>query len=325
VASSINLIYNATCYNITLIPRLKPDLSEEKMKSVLRVWLLAILIASPLVCAKTIVTSIKPLQLITLEITRDVMRPELLIRSNASPHDYALKPSDLKKIRDADLVIWFGPALEPFLEKLLEGESNSLELSHSEISIRAYEGDRDSHEEHEGHHHGRYDPHIWLGPKQAEQAARAIYLKLSEIDAPNASTYKENFERFSMTLARTTEELDARFKPYLNSGYYVFHDAYEYFESRFQLNNLGHFTLSPDRKPGAKTLIQIRTALKNGKAKCVFSEPQFKPAIVESVTRGSDVYVGELDPLASDIKVSNGAYFRFLMALQKNYIKCLSY
>ncbi len=90
------------------------------------------------------------------------------------------------------------------------------------------------------------------------------------------------------------------------------------------MNNIGHFTVSPDRKPGAKTLITIRKALSANEAQCVFSEPQFQPAVIESVVRGSDAKIGVLDPLGTDIPVANGSYFVFLKSMGDSFYSCLS-
>lgn len=293
------------------------------MNKIIKSSLFLLTMLSPLSYATTVITSIKPFQLIAIEITQGITEPESLISSTASPHDYAMKPSDLKTVKRADLVIWFGPELEPFLEKVLLGSENSLQLSESDIAID--EHDDSDETSHEGHDHGRVDPHIWLGPTLAKQIARVITLKLSEIDQENAVQYQANFTQFVSNLDKSVTKITAELAPYKNKGYYVFHDAYGYFESYFQLNKIGYFTLSPDRKPGAKTLIQIRSALKNGAASCVFSEPQFKPATVESVIRGSDVFVGVLDPLATDFEPTSGAYFKFIEGLASAYKECLSY
>jgi len=275
--------------------------------------------------ANTILTSIKPIQMITHELTLGVSEPEVLLPSSASPHDYALRPSDVKKIRDSSLVIWFGKGLEPFLEKVLSQQKNVLTISEiPELQLRAYSEDAHGHHDDDGHDHGEYDPHFWLGVDQVGQVAKAITQKLMEMDDKHKDIYNKNLNNFLFSLMQTDKDIVAKLAGVKGQPYYVFHDAYEYFEQHYGLNNVGHFTVSPDRKPGAKTLIKIRQALAEHQAKCVFSEPQFQPAVIESVTRGSDAKVGILDPLASDIPVKDGSYFTFLHTLRDSYYHCLS-
>ncbi|EJG2229808.1 TPA: zinc ABC transporter substrate-binding protein ZnuA [Vibrio parahaemolyticus] len=273
--------------------------------------------------AITVLTSIKPIQLMVTELTEGVTTPEVLVQSNASPHDYSLRPSDVKKVASADLVIWYGHDLEPFLEKVVSNRSSTLTLSEiPNLALREFDSEH-SHD-HDGHDHGSHDPHFWLGIKPVKQVAQAVVNKLVEIDPANAKTYSNNLVKFEEQLAARDKEIEQQLAAVKNQGYFVFHDAYGYFEERYQLNNLGHFTVTPDRKPGAKTLIQIRKTLGSGNVACVFSEPQFTPAVVESVMRGSDVVKGELDPLGSAIKVEPGSYFNLLGNMADSFAQCLA-
>ncbi|EGQ7677539.1 zinc ABC transporter substrate-binding protein ZnuA [Vibrio parahaemolyticus] len=273
--------------------------------------------------AITVLTSIKPIQLMVTELTEGVTTPEVLVQSNASPHDYSLRPSDVKKVASADLVIWYGHDLEPFLEKVVSNRSSTLTLSEiPNLALREFDSEH-SHD-HDGHDHGSHDPHFWLGIKPVKQVAQAVVNKLAEIDPANAKTYSNNLVKFEEQLAARDKEIEQQLAPVKNQGYFVFHDAYGYFEERYQLNNLGHFTVTPDRKPGAKTLIQIRKTLGSGNVACVFSEPQFTPAVVESVMRGSDVAKGELDPLGSAIIVEPGSYFNLLGNMADSFAQCLA-
>ncbi|AYF15947.1 high-affinity zinc uptake system protein znuA [Vibrio parahaemolyticus] len=257
------------------------------------------------------------------ELTEGVTTPEVLVQSNASPHDYSLRPSDVKKVASADLVIWYGHDLEPFLEKVVSNRSSTLTLSEiPNLALREFDSAH-SHD-HDGHDHGSHDPHFWLGIKPVKQVAQAVVNKLVEIDPANAKTYSNNLVKFEEQLAAKDKEIEQQLAPVKNQGYFVFHDAYGYFEERYQLNNLGHFTVTPDRKPGAKTLIQIRKTLGAGNVACVFSEPQFTPAVVESVMRGSNVAKGELDPLGSTIKVERGSYFNLLGNMADSFEQCLA-
>jgi len=290
-----------------------------------RITLLLSLIVLPFSSwANTILTSIKPIQMITHELTLGVTEPEVLLSANASPHDYALRPSDVKTIRHSSLVIWFGKDLEPFLEKVLSQQDNVLTLSEiPDLKLRSY-GEVGHDHEHDGHNHGTHDPHFWLGVEQVEQVAEAITQALVASDVAHKDIYNKNLSDFINSLHQTDKEIAAKLDKVKHKPYYVFHDAYDYFEQHYGLNNIGHFTVSPDRKPGAKTLINIRKALAANEAKCVFSEPQFQPAVIESVVRGSDAQTGVLDPLGVDIPVAKGSYFEFLHSMSDSYYDCLA-
>ncbi|EKO3804098.1 zinc ABC transporter substrate-binding protein ZnuA [Vibrio harveyi] len=273
--------------------------------------------------AVTVLTSIKPIQMITTELTEGVTAPDVLLQNNASPHDYALRPSDVQKVAAADLVIWYGHDLEPFLEKVVTDRGNTLTLSQIPgLSLREF-GSEHSHD-HDGHDHGTHDPHFWLGVETVQQVANAIAHKLAEVDPVHADTYANNLKKFEVKLNATDSEIKQQLAPVKDKGYFVFHDAYGYFEERYGLNQMGHFTVSPDRKPGAKTLIRIRKTLGTGDVACVFSEPQFTPAVIESVMRGSNVRSGVLDPLGSEVEVKSGSYFEFLKGISNSFSQCLS-
>ena len=290
-----------------------------------RITLLLSLIVLPFSSwSNTILTSIKPIQMITHELTLGVTEPEVLLSANASPHDYALRPSDVKTIRHSSLVIWFGKDLEPFLEKVLSQQDNVLTLNEiPDLKLRSY-GEVGHDHEHDGHNHGTHDPHFWLGVEQVEQVAEAITQALVASDVAHKDIYNKNLSDFINSLHQTDKEIAAKLDKVKHKPYYVFHDAYDYFEQHYGLNNIGHFTVSPDRKPGAKTLINIRKALAANEAKCVFSEPQFQPAVIESVVRGSDAQTGVLDPLGVDIPVAKGSYFEFLHSMSDSYYDCLA-
>ena len=288
-----------------------------------------------------VVTTVKPLNLIVSELTQGAATSEFVIPAGTSPHDYALRPSDVRKLKQADLVVWIGPELESFLVKTMDSKPENIALSQQhDISFRYYAEDEQEHKgheaeaeaevdhesEHEGHNHNHngIDPHLWLGPEQAVQAANVITKALIKYDPLHKNTYSANLSTFTADVQQAVTQLNKQLKPLNNKGYYVFHDGYGYFEQQFKLDNLGHFTVEPDRRPGAKTLLSIRQALTNNEAYCVFSEPQFSPAVVKSVTKGTNVKIGTLDPMATDIVEGKGGYVRFLNELGQRFSKCLN-
>ncbi|WP_038179913.1 zinc ABC transporter substrate-binding protein ZnuA [Vibrio rhizosphaerae] len=270
--------------------------------------------------ALDVLTSIKPIQMISYELMAGVSEPDVLLAPNTSPHDYALRPSDVKRIKQADLVIWFGDGLEPFLSKVLSHQTNQLMISQIKgVPFKHFSAD---HHDDGHHHHGNINPHFWMGIEQVRVVAQAIAARLIQQDPDHAQQYQANLTHFLAQLTQTDQQIQAQLAPYHHYPYYVFHDAYDYFEAHYHLNNIGHFTVSPERKPGAKTLIEIRTALKAQSNVCIFSEPQFLPSVITSVTRGTSAKVGVLDPLATDIPLKKGSYFKFLTTLSQSYTNC---
>lgn len=276
-----------------------------------------------------VLASVHPLSLITAAITDGVTQPHTLLPPGSSPHDYALRPSDVRRLRQADLIIWVGPELERFLVKPLAPHAQALALTEqpSLTLYRRAEPEEEAHAEatagHDHAHEHGVDPHLWLGPEQARQIARLISQQLQQRDPIHAGTYAANLVRFEQQLARADQAIAQRMQALAERGYFVFHDAYGYWERHYGLHNLGHFTLNPEQQPGARQLAKIQARLKAGQARCVFAEPQFQPALIMAVTRGTGVTIGTLDPLASNIPVTTDGYIQFMQQLADQFEHCL--
>lgn len=165
--------------------------------------------------------------------------------------------------------------------------------------------------------------HLWLSPEIARATAVAIHEKLVELMPQSRAKLDANLKDFEAQLASTETQVGHELAPLKGKGYFVFHDAYGYFEKQFGLTPLGHFTVNPEIQPGAQRLHEIRTQLVEQKATCVFAEPQFRPAVVESVARGTSVRMGTLDPLGTNIKLGKTSYSEFLNQLANQYASCL--
>ena len=277
--------------------------------------------------AMEVVTSIKPLQLIAAALTAGVTTPQQLLPNSASPHDYQLRPSDMRMLQKADLVVWIGPELENFLHKPLAslpqrvtqlGLLAALPEPAPVEQVAVAPGAENEHGAE--HHHGQEDPHIWLDPANGVAIGAIIAEQLIRLDAPNADRYRANLAQFKQAVADTDGAIAALLAPLANVGYFVFHDAYRPFEARYRLNHLGAFTLSPERRPGARQLAAIRTRLQQPNAQCVFSEPQFTPGVLSAVTQGLPVRRAVLDPLGSD----SSSYPELLMSLAHQFQHCLA-
>lgn len=298
----------------------------------------ALLMAGPLSSASAaVVTSIRPLGFIASAIADGVTPTEVLLPDGASPHDFALRPSDIQRLRSADLVLWVGPDMEAFLNKALVPISATRKLAISELPAvkpLLMKGEDDDDHDHageahnhadddHGHHHGEYNMHVWLSPEIAKVTAIAIHDRLLELMPQNKDKLDANLRQFENLLTQTDKNVGNMLTPVQGKGYFVFHDAYGYFEKHYGLSPLGHFTVNPEIQPGAQRLHQIRTQLVEQKAVCVFAEPQFRPAVINAVAKGTKVRSGTLDPLGIGIALGKDSYGKFLNQLSNQYVSCL--
>ena len=284
-----------------------------------------------------VVASLKPLGFIASAIADGVTDTQVLLPDGASEHDYSLRPSDVKRLQGADLVVWIGPEMEAFMEKSVKNIPNAKQVTIAELNdvkpllMKGADDDDDDHghsdaggeKSDEHHHHGDYNMHLWLSPEIARASAVAIHEKLVELMPQSRAKLDANLKDFEAQLASTETQVGNELAPLKGKGYFVFHDAYGYFEKQFGLTPLGHFTVNPEIQPGAQRLHEIRTQLVEQKATCVFAEPQFRPAVVEAVARGTTVRMGTLDPLGTNIKLGKTSYSAFLNQLANQYASCL--
>ena len=178
----------------------------------------------------------------------------------------------------------------------------------------------DGHDDHEGHAHGEYDPHIWLDPSNAKVILKEMAEHLIEKDQKNASIYKSNLKKALKDLDKLTKNV----KSDLNKDFksIVFHDAYQYFEKRFDVNIMGAFTVNTDVMPGAEQLSEIREIIEHDKVSCVFSEPQFNPDIINAVAKDMNISTGVLDPLGATLNPGKDLYFDLIKNMSKSFKGC---
>ena len=189
--------------------------------------------------------------------------------------------------------------------------------------------DKDEHKEdghddhghgHEGHAHGEHDPHIWLDPMNAKVILSEMAEHLIENDKKNEAKYKENLKNAHKDLDKLTKKVKAELNKDFKS--IVFHDAYQYFEKRFNVNVLGAFTVNTDVMPGAEQLAEIREIIEHDKVSCIFSEPQFNPDIIKAVAKDMNIQTGVIDPLGATLNPGKDLYFDLIGNMSKSFKGC---
>lgn len=176
---------------------------------------------------------------------------------------------------------------------------------------------------HDGHDHGEFDPHIWLDPINAKAMVHEIEEALVAADPDNGAAYEANAEAVTAKLNALIGEVEDELAGLSGKGFIVFHDAYHYFEERFGLEAAGSITVSPEVMPGAERIGEMREKVKEAGVTCVFSEPQFEPKLVATITEGTQVRSGVLDPLGANIDNGPDHYFTLMRNMAASFKMCL--
>ncbi|MDE0219082.1 MAG: zinc ABC transporter substrate-binding protein [Spirochaetaceae bacterium] len=308
-----------------------------------------------------VVASIKPVHSLVSAVMAGVAEPHLIIRGAQSPHTFSMRPSDaaaLSKARviflidehkevalagpignlgDDALVVRLAGSQGLHLLALREGGAFE-EHDHGEHddAEAGHEDDVDGHDQRgddshgHGHEHGTHpehgdvDFHVWLDPENAVLMTYEIIEALSLADPDNAATYESNGYALIDRLDELIAELDAELAPIRDKPFIVLHDAYRYFEQRFDLNAAGSITVNPERAPGAQRIAEIRDKVRELGGVCVFAEPQFDSRVIDVVTEGTAADAGTVDPLGAEIDDGPELYFTLLRNLAASFKECMS-
>ena len=320
------------------------------MKTALKISAISTaLLAFPMLANAEVLASVKPLGFIASSIADGVTDTQVLVPAGASPHDYSLKLSDIQKVKAADLVLWVGEDIDSFLDKpvsqidrkkvitiadLADVEPLLTKAHHEhfhEEGEHAHKHEHKHEHEHEHeHHHDHGDEglttnwHVWYSPAISQIVAQKVADKLTEQFPDKKALIAQNLANFNRTLAEQSDKIKAQLAPFADKGFFVFHDAYGYFNDAYGLKQSGYFTVNPLVAPGAKTIAHIKEEIEEHRVNCLFAEPQFTPKVIESLAQSTKVNVGKLDPIGDSVALGAGSYANFLQATAESYAQCLA-
>lgn len=286
-----------------------------------------------------LLTSIKPLQLIAAAVQDGLGAPEVLLPPGASPHHYALRPSDVRRVREVELLYWVGPDLESFLPRVLGGRDKpSVALQDLPgMHLRHFGEGHDEHDEADeeqgehgvdehdhAHRPGALDAHLWLLPANARVIAAKMAADLAAADPANAARYQANLAAFGERLEALDRRLKTRLAGLAGKPYFVFHEAYDYFEAAYGLEHAGVFSLASEVQPGARHVAAMRARLQQVGPTCVFSEPPMRPRLAQTLSAGLPVTLAELDAMGAGLAVDGNGYEALLDNLVNGLADCLN-
>ncbi len=301
-----------------------------RLFSIFVAFIASFLLIGPVQAEVKVLTSIKPLQLIAAAVQDGVAIPEVLLPPGASPHNYALRPSDVRKVQSVDLLYWIGPSMEGFLPRVLNGRTlpsvavqdlPGMKLRHFAEDNHSHAEEADEHDH--DHRPGSLDAHLWLSPVNARVIAAKMAADLSAADPDNAARYQSNLKAFDERLDALDVRLKKRLADVQGKPYFVFHEAFDYFEDAYGLKHAGVFSVAAEVQPGAQHVAAMRTRLQEVGKTCVFSEPPLRPRLAETLVAGLPVKLAELDALGGYTPATAQGYEQVLEKLGNDLAGCL--
>lgn len=271
--------------------------------------------------AFSVAVTVKPVHSLVAGVMQGVSEPLLVMGTSASPHHYTLRPSERRALANASLIFWVGPELESFMPRILD----SLDPSSTNIALIEAKGllrlpARTVH--HHAAADSHIDPHIWLSPQNAHAMVDAIADELSRLDATHAHIYADNSKRLHQRIRESDDQIRRQLAG-KTSAFLSYHDAYQYFEKAYGLNNAGFVSSGDEISPSAKYVHELRDKIRKQQLHCLFYEAPNRPALVDTLARDLAVETLELDAMGARFKPGKDTWFKIIHNLAETYNSCL--
>lgn len=294
-----------------------------------------------------VVTDIVPVQALAAAVMEGLGAPQVLLDGGASPHSFQMRPSQAAAVADADLVIWVGPELTPWLDKAVDARAEGAAvlglLAAPGTVLRQFPAgdaeaaagdpgapDHDHEHEHgdaaqdEEHHHSGADPHAWLDPANARAWVAAIAAELTRLDPDNAARYAENAAKAVQAIDAADTSAHAALDPVRDRPFFAFHDAYGYFARAYGLTIAGTIAAGDAASPGAKHLAELQAQMQGAGPLCIFPEVQHDPKLVAQMAEAAGARVGgALDPEGAGVDPGPDAWAAILTGMADTIAACL--
>ena len=263
-----------------------------------------------------VLTSFYPMYDFACKIGGDCIDVTNMVPSGTEPHDWEPSTNDLKNLEKADVFIYNGADMEPWADDLLVSRSDTLHVveASENVELRTTDGEHEHAHEHEGagHHHGDFDPHVWLDPENAKIEMEAIRDALCAADPENSTVFQSNYEKYAAELDALDAEFREKLAPLPNRTIVVAHEAFGYLCDAYSLTQVGIEGLSPDSEPDPGRMAEVIDFVREHSISTIFFEELVSPKVAEAIASETGAQAKMLSPLEglSDEQAAAGAdYF----------------
>ena len=274
--------------------------------------------------APNVVVSIRPIHSIVSALMEGVSEPRLLLDSNESAHTFHLKPSQLKLLSNADLLITIGDSFESGLSKVIRNIDQNYRLNLSEIKELQIYDFRDHNEiEHDEHDEHDKDLHLWLDVGNVQIIAEKIKQKLIEINPSNKEQYNTNYLELKSKLNQLEEKIQFQLEPIKSTPFAIYADILQYFEKNFDLNKPVIIAPYHGARLSINRVIKAKNKIKNLEIRCLIYGPENTPKQINVLVEGLDIKAHSIDILGAKLDSGSEQYFDLMEEISNQLVACL--
>jgi len=201
-----------------------------------------------------------------------------LIPSGVEPHEFEPSPSTIKQLNSANVLIYNGAGLEPWLPKLLEGIDNkNLISADTSKGIQLISTPNPAK--------GGEDPHIWLDPVLAKKQVENIRDTLIQADPEGRSYYENNTNIYLEKLDELDSELRNTMKTCKKRDILITHATLGYFCKEYNCTQIPIEGINPEAEPSPADIVKIIEQAKERNITAVFFESLINPKSAQTIAQ----------------------------------------
>lgn len=262
-------------------------------------YVLTLLLAAALpVSAKTVVvTSTTDLAYLAREIGGEHVEVQSIATPTADIHFVETRPSYMRKVAKADLVLKVGLELDVWMDRIVDGSRNShLTVVDCSEYVKPLEVPSFKADARYGDLHRFGNPHFWLGPQNVPPITDAIVEGLCSVDPANAEYYRANQSRFLADFEAVLEEIRAKSTQLKGVEIVTYHNSWPYFNEFTGLVNAGFIEPYPGVPPSPSQIAEITKLIKSRKIRVIGVEPFFDRRVPDKIAAATGAKVVTLYP-----------------------------
>lgn len=229
-----------------------------------------------------VVVSFNAMHELVKAVGKDRVHITTLIPDGTEPHDFQPTPKNIKVLHKADLFVYNGAGMEPWVKTAAKAASNKkLQLVEASKGVQLI-ALTDPAEQKE---HGSYDPHTWLSLANAQIQVRNIAEALAQADAAHAAFYRKNASEYNQQLQTVMQQYQEKFAQVKRKDFVTGHAAFAYLCRDFNLTQTSVEDVFASGEPSARSLSRLADYCKTKHVTTIFVEDAVSPKTSQTLAK----------------------------------------